>query len=106
MDKRALLKSIRMRDECATRPAESLAEGRRAEPPEAWYSYPEDDRRQLTWVIATGLVAVLVAGAVDAVRSSEPGSSPSRMVTTERSAARETTIPVETTPVALPRCTV
>ena len=63
-------------------------------------------RRQLTWVIATGLVAVLIAGAVDAVRSSEPGSSPSRMVTTERSAARVMTIPVETTPEALPRCTV
>ena len=63
-------------------------------------------RRRLTWVIATGVVAVLIAGAVDAVRSSEPGSGPSRMVTTERSAAREMTTPVETTPEALPRCTV
>jgi len=62
-------------------------------------------RRQLTWVIATGLIAVLIAGAVDAVRSSEPGSSPSRMATTERSAAREMTIPVAARPVALPRCT-
>ena len=33
-----------MRDECATRPAESLAEGRqRAEPPRACCSYPNDD---------------------------------------------------------------
>jgi len=63
-------------------------------------------RRQLTRVIATGLIAVLIAGAVDAVRSSEPGSSPSPMVTTERSAVREMTIPVATRPVALPRCTV
>lgn len=63
--------------------------------------------QQLTWVIAGGVIAVLVAGTVDAVRSSEPsGSSPSRVATTERSGAREMAIPVETTAEALPRCTV
>ncbi len=40
---RARLHPRDRRDECATRPAESLAEGRRAEPPEACCSYPEDD---------------------------------------------------------------
>jgi hypothetical protein len=67
---------------------------------------PRMTRRQLTWVIAAGVIAVFVAGTVDALRSSEPsGSSPSRMATTERSAAGAMTIPVETAPEALPRCT-
>lgn len=65
-------------------------------------------RRQLTWVIAAGLIAILVAGTVDAVRSSESsGPNPSEVATTERSAAgEEVTIPVEATPEGLPRCTV
>jgi hypothetical protein len=63
-------------------------------------------RRQLTWVIAAGVIAVLVAGTVDAVRSEPSGSSPSRVATMERSAAGAMTIPVETTPEGLPRCTV
>jgi hypothetical protein len=63
-------------------------------------------RRQLTRVIAAGVIAVLVAGTVDALRSSEPsGSSPSRVATSERLAAGAMTIPAETTPEALPRCT-
>lgn len=63
-------------------------------------------RRRLTWVIATGVIAVLVAGTIDAVRSSKPsGSSPSREPATERSAARETTFPVQATPESLPHCT-
>jgi hypothetical protein len=62
-------------------------------------------RRQFTWVIAAGVIAVLVAGTIDAVRSSKPsGSASSRVVKTEES-ARETAIPVETTAEALPRCT-
>jgi hypothetical protein len=57
-------------------------------------------------VIATGVAAVLVAGTVDAIRSSEPSaSSPSRETATERSAARETTFPVEAAPESFPRCT-
>jgi len=64
-------------------------------------------RRQLTWAIAAGVIAVLIAGTVDAVRSSEPsGSAPIQTATTEESAAREAAIPVETTAEALPRCTV
>jgi hypothetical protein len=63
-------------------------------------------RTRLTWVIASGVIAVLVAGTVDAIRSTEPSApSPSREPATERSAARETTFPVETRE-ALPRCTV
>jgi hypothetical protein len=63
-------------------------------------------RRRLTSAIAAGVIAVLVAATVDAVRSSEPsGSSPRRVATTEQSAARETTVAVVTTPEALPRCT-
>jgi hypothetical protein len=63
-------------------------------------------RRRLTWVIATGVIAILVAGTVDAIRSSEPlASSPSRETARERS-ARETTFAVVTTPESLPRCTV
>jgi hypothetical protein len=63
-------------------------------------------RGRLTWVIVTGVMAVLVAGTVDAVRSSEPwASSSSRETTTQQSAARETALPVETTPKSLPRCT-
>jgi hypothetical protein len=57
-------------------------------------------------VIAAGVIAVVVAGTVDALRSSEPsGSSASRKAVTERSAARAMTAPVETTPEGLPRCT-
>jgi hypothetical protein len=63
-------------------------------------------RRQLMWVIAAGVIAVLVAGTVDAVRSEPSGSSPSPVATTEQSAAGATTIPVETTPEGFPRCTV
>ena len=96
-----------MRDDCATRPAGRLRKGRGGPNlPRLGARIPTMTRRQLTRVIATGLIAVLIAGAVDAVRSSEPGSSPSPMVTTERSAVREMTIPVAMRPVALPRCTV
>jgi len=64
------------------------------------------NRRQLTRVIAAGVVAVLVAGTVDAVRSSKPsGSAPIQTATTEESAAREMAVPVEATQ-AFPRCTV
>ena len=64
------------------------------------------DRRQLTWVIAVGVIAVLVAGMIDAVHSSRPlGSAPIETATTEESAARGTAIPVQTTAEALPRCT-
>ena len=63
--------------------------------------------RQLTWAIAAGVIAVLIAGTVDAVRSSKPsGSAPIQTATTEESAAREAAIPVKTTAEALPRCTV
>jgi hypothetical protein len=66
---------------------------------------PMMTRARLTWVIASGVIAVLVAGTVDAVRSSErSASSPSGEPATERSAARDTTFPVETRE-ALPRCT-
>jgi hypothetical protein len=57
-------------------------------------------RARLTWVIVGGVGAVRVAGAVDAVRSSEPKARPAM----EWSAARETTFPVVTTE-GLPRCT-
>ena len=64
-------------------------------------------RRQLTWVIPVGVIAVLIAGTVDVVRSSKPsGSASSRGTTTKGSAAQGTTIPEETTVEALPRCTV
>jgi hypothetical protein len=64
-------------------------------------------RTRLTWVIATGVIAVLIVGTVDAIRSSEPSaSSASQKTATERSAAQETTFPGETTPQSLPRCTV
>jgi hypothetical protein len=64
-------------------------------------------RRQLTWAIAAGVIAVLIASTVDAVRSSEPSrSAPIQTATTEESAARQAAIPVETTAEALPRCTV
>jgi len=45
------------------------------------------------------VAVILVAAAVDTIRSSEPSA-------TERSAAGEVTIPVEATPEGLPRCTV
>ena len=62
-------------------------------------------RRQLTWVIAVGVIAVLVAGTVDAVHSRPSGSAPIQTATAEKPAARETAIPVETTAEALPLCT-
>jgi hypothetical protein len=63
-------------------------------------------RRPFTWVIAAGVIAVLVAGMIDAVHSSRPsGSAPIQTATAEDSAARETAIPVETTAEGLPLCT-
>jgi hypothetical protein len=64
-------------------------------------------RRQLTWAIAAGVIAVLVAATLDAVRSSGSSrSTPSRVAAaTQESGARETAIPVETAAEALPRCT-
>jgi hypothetical protein len=58
-------------------------------------------RARLTWVIVGGIVAVLLAGTVDAVRSSEPEAVPAL----ERSPARETTFTVDARE-SLPRCTV
>jgi hypothetical protein len=59
----------------------------------------------MTWLIATGVIAVLFAGTVDAIRSSEPtASSPSRETARERSAG-ETTVVAVTTPQPLPYCT-
>jgi hypothetical protein len=60
-------------------------------------------RTRLTWVIAAGVSAVFVAGTVDAIRS--PGSPSNQAPATKRSAARETTFSVRTTPKSLPRCT-
>jgi hypothetical protein len=62
-------------------------------------------RRRLTWVIAAGVIALFVAGTVDALRSSEPSRSTQSRVTTERSAARETSA-TETKHEPLPPCTV
>jgi hypothetical protein len=62
-------------------------------------------RTRLSWLVIGGVAVILVAAAVDAIRSSEPSaSSPSRETATERS-ARETTLAVVTTPKSLPRCT-
>ena len=62
-------------------------------------------RTRLSWLVIGGVAVILVAAAVDAIRSSEPSaSSPSRETATERS-ARETTLAVVTTPESLPRCT-
>jgi hypothetical protein len=67
---------------------------------------PRMTRARLTWVIASGVIAVLIAGTVDAIRSSEPSASPpSRETATERSAGK-TTLAAVTTPESLPRCTV
>jgi hypothetical protein len=64
-------------------------------------------RTRLSWLVIGGVAAILVAAAVDAIRSSEPSaSSPtSRETATERSAG-ETTFAVVATPGGLPRCTV
>jgi hypothetical protein len=62
--------------------------------------------RKVSWAIAVGVVAILVAGLIDAVRSARTsGSAPIQTATAEESAARETAIPVQTTAEALPRCT-
>jgi hypothetical protein len=64
-------------------------------------------RTRLSWLVIGGVAVILVAAAVDTIRSSEPSaSSPRRETATERSAAGEVTIPVEATPEGLPRCTV
>jgi hypothetical protein len=63
-------------------------------------------RGRLTWLVAAGVIGVLVAATVDAVRSSEPsGSALRRVATTEQSAVRETTTPVGVPRQPLPRCT-
>jgi hypothetical protein len=63
-------------------------------------------RARLTWVVASGVIAVLIAGSVDAVRSPEPSAfSPNREPATEQSPAQETKFPLETKPKSLPRCT-
>jgi hypothetical protein len=62
-------------------------------------------RTRLSWLVIGGLAVILVAAAVDAIRSSEPSaSSPSRETATERSAGK-TTFAVVTTLEGLPRCT-
>ena len=62
---------------------------------------------RLSWLVIGGVAVIVVAAAVDAIRSSEPSpSSPtSRETATERSAG-ETTLAVVAAPEGLPRCTV
>lgn len=63
-------------------------------------------RSRLSWLVIGGVAVILVAAAVDAIRSSEPSaSSPSRETARERSAGK-TTLAGVTTPESLPRCTV
>jgi len=62
-------------------------------------------QRRFSWLIAVGVIAVFVAGTVDALRSSEPSDSALSPATrTERSAAAETNL-AGTTPEGLPHCT-
>ena len=62
---------------------------------------------RLSWLVIGGVAVIVVAAAVDAIRSSEPSasSSTSRETATERSAG-EATLVVVATPEGLPRCTV
>ena len=56
-------------------------------------------RTRFSWLVTGGVAVILVAAAVDAIRSSEPSASSSiRETTTERPAGL-------TTPESLPRCT-
>ena len=56
-------------------------------------------RTRFSWLVTGGVAVILVAAALDAIRSSEPSASSSiRETTTERSAGL-------TTPESLPRCT-
>jgi hypothetical protein len=84
-----------------------LSGGRLQEPSCRCASYPQRMlRTRLSWLVIGGVGVILVAGAVDAIRSSEPSaSSPSRETATERSAGK-TTLARVTTPESLPRCTV
>lgn len=62
-------------------------------------------RTCLSWLVIGGVAVIVVAAAVDAIRSSGPSAlSPSRETATERS-ARETRLAVVTTPESQPRCT-
>jgi hypothetical protein len=62
-------------------------------------------RTRLSWLVIGGVAVILVAAAVDAIRSSEPSaSSPRRETATERSAGK-TTLAGATRPESLPRCT-
>lgn len=63
-------------------------------------------RTRLSWLVIGGVAVILVAAAVDAIRSPEPSaSSPRRETATERSAGK-TTLAGATRPESLPRCTV
>jgi hypothetical protein len=61
-------------------------------------------RKRLTLMIAAGVIAVLVAGSVDALRSSGPSDSSRSRVTMEGSGAQEASAE-ETKHESLPRCT-
>jgi hypothetical protein len=59
-------------------------------------------RTRLSWLVIGGVAVILVAAAVDAIRSSEPSaSSPRRETATERSAGK-TTLAGATRPESLP----
>jgi hypothetical protein len=62
-------------------------------------------RTRLSWLAIGGVMVILLAAAVDAIRSSEPSArSQSRETVRERSAG-EPTLAVPTAPESLPRCT-
>lgn len=63
-------------------------------------------RTPLTWALVGGLVALLVAGAIDVLRSSESPTSESKSTNgLQRPAADRTNRRAETEGVPLPRCT-
>ena len=61
-------------------------------------------RTRLSWLAIGAVMVILVAAAVDAIRSSEPSASSSRRETVEKKSEGEPTVVPATAPESLPRC--